>query len=70
MDTSDILFAIFMELLADADIASDFVYYNSIKDNKDINTHTRKALFAFCIIGAFFLAIEKYLFHGPILGPG
>ena len=60
MDTSDILFAIFMELLADADIASDFVYYNSIKDNKDINIHKRKAVFAFCIIGAFFLAIEKY----------
>ena len=60
-DVGNLLFEIFMELLGGADVSSDFIYYNSIKDNKDIDKDTRKAVFVFSIIGAIVFG-EEILF--------
>ena len=59
--STNILFEIFMELLGDADVVSDFVYYNSIKDNKNIKKDTRNAVYVFCIIGAIWFGFEKFV---------
>ena len=57
---AECLFEIFMELLGDADIASDYIYYNSIRNNEDINIHSKNGVLAFCILGSFVFLSEKY----------
>lgn len=60
-NTRKILSEIFLIFLGCGDIASDFTYYYSIKDNKDINIDTRNSSFAFCIIGSIFFTVEIFI---------
>ena len=57
------------EFMGEADVVSDFVYFASIVNEKDVNTVAKVFLFIFCCFGAFFQIVALmggFVLHSQI----